>query len=215
MWKYNQTDELYHWGILGMRWGHHKTKMAESKAYKKGRKEFNKNKKMNALKEKWAAKDKAKQDKINKIDSKIDKYKGNINKYKNINRAKMAGHIGLAGLGTAAIGLGATYKLGKKYSGPAAKSYLRMMNNNRNAILAAQKSKNIFKHIGLRKKKLEYIKDTEMIRKDTKKWAATIAVGSAIVGAVAAKKIYDKHKENKIANDYEYRKYVKKKNKKK
>ena len=25
MWQYNNTDELYHYGVLGMRWGHHKS----------------------------------------------------------------------------------------------------------------------------------------------------------------------------------------------
>ena len=59
----------------------------------------------------------------------------------------------------------------------------------------------------------EYIKDAEMISKDYKKWATVAAIGTAVVGSVAAKKIYDLHKENKTAKDNDYRKYVKKRQK--
>ena len=39
MWRYQNTDELYHYGVLGMKWGHRKNNFISN--YSKTKKDYN------------------------------------------------------------------------------------------------------------------------------------------------------------------------------
>lgn len=74
MWQYTPTEELYHWGVKGMRWGHRKAKDSGG----------------------GTGKPKSKQDQI-------DELKSDMAKMKNKQKAKTAAKIALGTIGAAAV----------------------------------------------------------------------------------------------------------------
>ena len=108
MWKFNKTDnlpgnslyhsadELYHYGVLGMKWKHHKARLAEyDKKFERGtNKILSSTKNMNSVNKK-----------INSLERKLNKeYKDSIDyKIKRDKRIKIAKVVG----GTAAVAAGA------------------------------------------------------------------------------------------------------------
>ena len=87
MWKYNSPDELYHSGVLGMRWGRRKVKRKSSEDY------------LNAKK--------IRKKKISELSNKeLQEYNNRKNleqNYKRLTPAKIA--IGLAALGGASVAM--------------------------------------------------------------------------------------------------------------
>lgn len=87
MWQYNSLNELYHWGILGMRWGKKSRRIKPSEDY------------INSQK--------IKKKKIKELSNKeLQEYNNRKNleqNYKRLTPAKIA--IGLAALGGAAVAM--------------------------------------------------------------------------------------------------------------
>ena len=100
MWQYNNTDELYHYGILGMRWHYHKRRLKEyDKKYEEGANRIlNSSKNMNEVNKRLTSFEK-------KLDKEYaDSIKFSEERTKKLSIMKKAVKIAL---GTAAVAAGA------------------------------------------------------------------------------------------------------------
>lgn len=64
MWQYNHTDELYHWGVKGMKWGRRKDKQAYKSTGLKARMARKQNEKVDKSFQDWKINDEKKQNAI-------------------------------------------------------------------------------------------------------------------------------------------------------
>lgn len=101
MWKYNETDELYHYGILGMRWGRRKAKYT-SKDYRQAK---------NIRKKKVSQMTNKELDTVNRRMNLENNYR-NLNSQRNVGKKIVTAFTAGATTITAAVG---AYEAYKKY----------------------------------------------------------------------------------------------------
>ena len=98
MWKYNNADELYHYGVLGMRWGKRKTRMSqdakEAKSIKKKKVSEMSNAELRKLNER----------------QNLESQHRNLSSQRNLGKKAVQSFIGVAGTIVAVEGAAKTYK---------------------------------------------------------------------------------------------------------
>ena len=101
MWEYNNTDELYHYGILGMKWGVRHDKKSSSKPRKRKRKVNNYS---DDVKEYRQIKKKKVSQMSNAELKKLNERRNLETNYHNLNKSKIAKGIAYVGAAATAIG---------------------------------------------------------------------------------------------------------------